>query len=100
MIMLAMGLNLPYAAAILVMTVTSVVVVLPSSPGYIGVFHYFAVLTLVSVYGVDKSNALSYALIIHAFTYLWLTALGIFSIWHEGLTYQRLQAIEIQAVKE
>ncbi len=93
------GIPLPVSAAFLVMTVTSLVVVIPSSPGYVGIFHYVAVLTLTTLYGVDKSSALSYAVVIHAVSYLWLTVLGVFSIWKEGLTYQRLQAIEVQAVK-
>jgi uncharacterized membrane protein YbhN (UPF0104 family) len=92
-------LELPLSAAYLVMTVTSLVVVLPSSPGYIGVFHYFAVLTLTTVFGVDKNIALSYAVVIHAFTYIWLIILGVFSMWHEGMSYQRLQSIEIQAAR-
>ena len=103
--MFAMGLRdgagqpLPAAAAFLVMTVTSLVVVIPSSPGYVGIFHYVAVLTLTTIFGVDKADALSYAVVIHAVSYLWITVLGVFSIWKEGLTYQRLQAIEVQAVK-
>lgn len=97
-VMQAMGLHLPVPAAFLVMTVTSLVVVVPSSPGYVGVFHYVAQLTLTSVFGVDKSSALSYAIVMHAFTYLWLLALGLFSIWQQGLTYQRLQVIQTQQV--
>ncbi len=99
-IMLAMqvrnsqGALLPLGAAFLVMTVTSLVVVVPSSPGYIGVFHFVATQTLVSVFGVDKSAALSYAIVMHAFNYIWLILLGTYSIWHEGLTYQRLQTIQ------
>ncbi|HEX7587138.1 MAG TPA: lysylphosphatidylglycerol synthase domain-containing protein, partial [Anaerolineae bacterium] len=93
------GVPLPASAAFLVMTVTSLVVVIPSSPGYVGIFHYAAVLTLTTVFGVDKSNALSYAVVIHAVSYIWLMVVGVFSIWKEGLTYQRLQAIEVQAVK-
>ncbi len=99
-VMRAMGLDLTVAAAFLVMTVTSLVVVVPSSPGYIGVFHAVATLTLTSVYGVDKSSALSYALVMHAFTYLWLVVLGVYSLWHEGLTYERLRAMQVPAVKE
>lgn len=95
----ATGASMPLAAAFLVMTVTSLVVVVPSSPGYIGVFHYVAVLTLTSVYNVDKSTALTYAVVVHALSYLMLTLLGLFSIWREGLTYQRLQMIEVQAAK-
>ena len=78
------------------MTVTSLVVVIPSSPGYVGVFHFVAVLTLTTIFNTDKSAALSYAVVIHAVSYLMLTILGIFSIWKEGLTYQRLQNIQTQ----
>jgi uncharacterized protein (TIRG00374 family) len=100
--MLAMNLRdgagnpLPIAAGFLVMTVTSLVVVIPSSPGYVGVFHFVAVLTLTSIFNTDKSAALSYAVVVHAVSYLMLTILGIFSIWKEGLTYQRLQNIQTQ----
>jgi glycosyltransferase 2 family protein len=96
MIMHATGLALPVQAAFLVMCVTSLVVVVPSSPGYIGVFHYSAVLTLTSVFGADKEAALSYTVIMHAFTYIWLIILGIYSMWHEGLTYERLQMIQTE----
>lgn len=95
-VMQALSLGLNLSAAFLVMIVTSLVVVVPSSPGYIGVFHYVAVLTLTSVYDVDKSTALSYAVIMHAFSYIWLLALGMYSMWHEGLSYQRLQTIQAQ----
>ncbi|MBI4791010.1 MAG: flippase-like domain-containing protein [Chloroflexi bacterium] len=94
--MQAMSLNLALPAAFLVMTVTSLVVVVPSSPGYVGVFHYAATLTLTSVFNVDKSTAFSYAVVMHAFNYIWLIALGVYSIWHEGLSYQRLQMIQAE----
>ncbi len=93
-VMRAMHLELQMQAAFLVMIVTSLVVVVPSSPGYIGVFHYVAQLTLAGVFGVDKADALSYAVVAHAFTYIWLIVLGVYSMWHEGLTYQRLQTIQ------
>jgi hypothetical protein len=93
-VMRAMNLDLALSAAFLVMLVTSLVVVVPSSPGYIGVFHYVAQLTLASAFGVDKSAALSYAVVVHAFTYILLIVLGLYSMWHEGLTYQKLQTIQ------
>ena len=61
--------------------------------------YYVAVLTITTVFGVDKSNALSYAVVIHAVQYIGVTVVGVFSIWREGLTYQHLQTIEVQAVK-
>jgi hypothetical protein len=93
------GAPLPVTAAFLVMTVTSLVVVIPSSPGYLGVFHYVAVLTLTTIYGADKSRALSYAVVIHAMSYLWIMVVGLYSLWREGLSYSRLQMIEAQAEK-
>ena len=93
-VMRAMNLDWSVSAAFLVMLVTSLVVVVPSSPGYIGVFHYAAQLTLTSVFGADKSAALSYAVVVHAFSYILLIILGIYSMWHEGLTYQKLQTIQ------
>lgn len=93
-VMRAMNLDWTIAAAFLVMLVTSLVVVVPSSPGYIGVFHYVAQLTLTNVFGADKSAALSYAVVVHAFTYILLIVLGLYSMWHEGLTYHKLQTIQ------
>lgn len=98
-VMHAMNMDQPLAAAFLVMTVTSLVVVVPSSPGYVGVFHYFAQLTLVTVFHEDPSRALSYAFVMHAFTYIWLMILGVFSMWHEGLSFSKLHEIEIQAAE-
>jgi uncharacterized protein (TIRG00374 family) len=95
-VMRAMHLDLPVSGAFLVMTVTSLVVVVPSSPGYIGVFHAAAVLTLTSVYSIEKSDALGYAVVMHAFSYVWLIVLGVYSIWHEGLSYERLQKIQAE----
>ncbi len=89
------GTLLPIQAAFLVMTITSLAVVVPSSPGYVGVFHFGTQITLNTVFGVDKSAALSYAFVIHAFTYIWLILLGIYSMWYTGLTYQRLQQIQV-----
>lgn len=97
----AMGMHaLSFDAAFLVMTVASLVVIVPSSPGYIGVFHATVVFTLNTVFSTDKSDALSYAVVMHAFNYLWLILLGIYSMWHEGLSYSRLQSLEVAAESE
>jgi hypothetical protein len=94
------GTLLPIQAAFLVMTITSLAVVVPSSPGYVGVFHFGAQVTLNTVFGVDKSAALSYAFVIHGFTYLWLIILGVYSMWYTGWSYQSLQNIEIATQRE
>ena len=82
--MVALDLGLPVEAAIFVMCVTALGMTVPSTPGYIGVWEYIIVLSL-SLFGVDKSRALSCALVIHAVVYLSTTAAGVISLWRESL---------------
>lgn len=95
-VMHASGLPLGLDAAALVVVATSLAVTAAPTPGQFGVFHLATVFTLTTVYGVDKSLALAYAFVIHAYVYVWLMALGTFFIWREGLSYSKLQAVETQ----
>ncbi|MGC8788217.1 MAG: lysylphosphatidylglycerol synthase transmembrane domain-containing protein, partial [Anaerolineae bacterium] len=90
-VMWIMGLHLPFAAALAVLCFTSLGMVVPSSPGYIGVFEYITVIAL-SLFGVPREVALSYALVLHALSYLVVAVLGIIAIWLEGYSYARLRA--------
>jgi len=82
--LVAFDLQLPITATIFVLSVTALGMTVPSSPGYIGVWEYTIVLAL-SPFQVEKSLALSYALVLHATVYLTLTAMGLVSLWQEGL---------------
>ncbi len=93
-IMPAMGLTLGLDAATLVLVVTALVVIVPSSPGYFGIFHVVTRTTLEQVYGASPTDALAYAVVLHAFVYLNLIALGLFFIWREGLNLGQLRKIE------
>ena len=77
MIMQAFNLDQALAAAGLVLGATTLGMVVPSSPGYIGVFHAIAVETLVSVFGVPKERALTYAVAQHAVIVVVPSLLGI-----------------------
>lgn len=48
---------------------------LPSSPGYIGTFDYFAMLGL-AAYGADRSVAAAFALLVHVLLWVPVTAVG------------------------
>jgi hypothetical protein len=75
-VMRAFGLPVPLTAGLFVMCATSLGAIVPSSPGYIGVFHAIAIESLVSVFGVGRSDAASFALVQHAILYLTPIALG------------------------
>jgi uncharacterized membrane protein YbhN (UPF0104 family) len=61
----AFDLDLSFAAGILVVVATGLASILPSSPAGLGVFEGATVVAL-GAYGVSRSDALSYALVLHA----------------------------------
>jgi len=89
-VMFAFHINAPPSAAVLVLCVTSLGMTVPSSPGYIGVYHWLVVSTLL-IFNVDRELALSYAFALHAVTFLPLTLLGIFYMMRENYTLQKIE---------
>ena len=76
MVMYAFHLDVGFSAAALVLGATTLGMVVPSSPGYVGIFHAIAVETLVSVFGISQEQALTYAFAQHALIYVVPAALG------------------------
>jgi hypothetical protein len=71
----AFALDVGFGAGVLVMVATNLVLVIPSSPAAIGVFEA-AVLVALAPYGVDRSEALSYAVVLHALNVVPFIAIG------------------------
>jgi uncharacterized protein (TIRG00374 family) len=76
-VMQAFDLSLPFTAALFVMCAIGLGMVVPSSPGYVGVFHAIAIESLVNVFDVNRSDAASFAFVQHAMLYLTPIALSI-----------------------
>jgi uncharacterized protein (TIRG00374 family) len=89
-VMVAFDIEAPPAAAFLLLCVTSLGMTVPSSPGYIGVYHWLVVSTL-QIFGVERELALSFAFAIHAITFVPLTLLGIFYMMRENYSLQRIE---------
>lgn len=83
--MLAFHIEAPLWAAILVLCMTNLGMVVPSSPGYVGVFHYLVVLAL-AAYGVGKESALGFAIVVHLIGFLPIGIVGAYSLWRCGMT--------------
>lgn len=88
----SVGLALPGSAALLVVCLTSLGMVVPASPGSLGVIESIAVLTL-ALFGVGRGVALGYALVLRAVSYATLFALGLVSLWSEGIDAGRLRRL-------
>lgn len=89
-VMFAFHIDAPPSAAVLVLCVTALGMTVPSSPGYIGVYHALVVSTL-AIFDVDREVALSYAFALHAVTFLPLTLLGIFYMMKENYSLQKIE---------
>ncbi len=82
---LTFHLQAPLWAAALVVAMTNLGMVVPSSPGYVGVYHYLVVLAL-GAFGVDREVALGYAVVFHLAWILPVCLVGAFGLWRRGLT--------------
>jgi uncharacterized protein (TIRG00374 family) len=80
---LALGIRVPFLAALLLLAALHLGVAVPSSPGRVGVFHYICVLSL-SLFSVDRSLALSCGLVLHLIVFMPMITLGAWFLWKES----------------
>ncbi|MFQ5856761.1 MAG: lysylphosphatidylglycerol synthase transmembrane domain-containing protein [Anaerolineae bacterium] len=94
----AFDLHLSITAGLFVLAVTTLVLIVPATPGYVGVFDYTAVLAL-SVFGVERSLALSCAIVLHAVSYVTFSAMGIMSLVRESLSLSGVASLDVEALR-
>jgi len=82
---LAMDLHLPITAGFTVLAFVGLSISIPSAPGYVGVFHYAAVLAL-EIFGVERETAVGYALLFHAAQIMPVTLIGWLFLLREHMT--------------
>lgn len=83
-------------AAVFLLVVVNLGIMLPSAPGYVGTFQFFAVMAL-GAFGVPKETALAIAISSHLMQYLLVTIIGIAYFSREHLT---LWGVEQQAATD
>jgi uncharacterized protein (TIRG00374 family) len=72
----AMSLNLPINAMFISNVFSALSTLLPSSPGYIGTYHYFASLSL-TPFQVDIQQAITFSIIMHLILWTSITSFGL-----------------------
>lgn len=87
---LAVGIDLPFSAALFVQTVTAFGVALPSAPGFFGVFEAIGVITL-GIYGVSAALATSWAIGFHILTFIPITVIGAIYFVRLGIHFRDLR---------
>jgi len=76
MLFLAFGFKLPVLASVVLMIILIAGIAIPAAPGYIGNWHFACILGL-SLFGVAKPEALSFALVYHFLSIIFVVVLGI-----------------------
>lgn len=85
----AFHLDVPWHAGFFVLIMVNLGSAIPSSPGYIGVYHYLAVLAL-SLWTPARDAALAYAIGTHALNMLANVGLGACFLAREGISLHNL----------
>ncbi len=85
----AFGIRAPLSGALLLQTVISLGVTLPTSPGFFGLFEAATKVTL-GLYGIVADSALSFAIGYHIATFIPITLLGFWSLWRTKMHFADL----------
>jgi uncharacterized protein (TIRG00374 family) len=91
-VMRGFGLGLSPVAGLLAMIATGLAMIIPSSAAAVGVFEA-AVITVLNAYGVADSQALSYALLLHALNFFPYLVVGVVLLQAHVLTVRRAPAL-------
>ncbi len=90
------GFDISITAAFFLLVVVSIAILIPSSPGFVGIYHA-AASSSVMAYGVGKEEALSFALVLHATQYIVVTLMGFYFLKKEHFS---LKSLEEEATSE
>ncbi len=89
-LLVSFGIHLPIYASFLLMVILCLGVMVPSAPGYVGTIQFFCVAGL-ALFGVPKSQALSFSIIYHVSTFIPVTAIGLVYLFVERLSFAEIQ---------
>ncbi|MBN1693923.1 flippase-like domain-containing protein [candidate division WOR-3 bacterium] len=82
---ISFGFRLSVGAAFLVMAICSLGISIPSSPGFIGTYHYFLTFSL-GLFQIPKSIALSFAIVAWAVNFLPVVVIGLVALNKLGIS--------------
>ncbi|MCP4219840.1 MAG: flippase-like domain-containing protein, partial [bacterium] len=68
--------SLPWTASLVLLVITTISVVVPSSPGYVGTYHFLCMSSL-AFFNVPEAVSLSYAFIMHGINFFPIIVVGL-----------------------
>ena len=88
--------DLPWTTPVVLLVITTIAIVVPSSPGYVGTYHFLCQISL-AFFSVPKSEGLTFAIVLHAINFFPVLVVGLILVSLEGLNLKRLQENARQA---
>jgi glycosyltransferase 2 family protein len=88
----AIGIEVPFSAAVLVQVLIVIGVAAPSTPGFFGVFEVFAIMGL-GFYGIEKNIAGAWALSYHVLSLIPITVIGAIYLARSGVRLGDLKQV-------
>lgn len=90
-VVIAWGFRIDASLPIFLVTcaIANLATLLPSTPGYIGVFHA-AVISVLTQFGVEPNLATSYTFVLHAALIIPITLWGFFYVWRAGMSLTQM----------
>jgi hypothetical protein len=82
--------RLPWWTSLVVLVVTTIGIVVPSSPGYVGTYHWLCQVSL-AMFAVPAGPALSFAILVHGVNFLPVLIVGLILAYYEGVEIFRVQ---------
>ncbi len=83
--------QMPWYAALVLLVITTISVLVPSSPGYVGTYHYLCMLSL-RMFGVPEDEGLAFAFVAHGINFLPLLIVGLLILSFEKTSLTRMQS--------
>jgi len=74
----------PFEASVALTAMVAIFVMIPSAPGFVGTYQAGCIVAL-GIFGIEKSHALSFSLLVHAFTFAPAIVVGFVCLLREGL---------------
>lgn len=84
--------SLPWTASLALLVITTFGVLVPSSPGYVGTYHWLCQQSLaLAPFHVPGSPALTFAFVMHGINFIPVLIVGLILLSIEGLSFKNIQ---------
>ena len=89
--------HLPWTTSLVLLVITTFGVLVPSSPGYVGTYHWLCQQALaLPPFHVPETQALTFAIVMHAINFIPIIFAGLVALSWEGLSFKSLKSSATQ----